>query len=147
MLKVGITGGIGSGKSLVAKVFAELGVPVYVADTKARELMEKQGKLKSSIVKLLGDEAYLENGSLNRTHIGERVFFDRDLLDRLNGLVHPAVRTDFSMWCGVQKDAPYVLEEAAILFESGGHRQMDRVIFVKAPLEQRINRVMERDDV
>jgi dephospho-CoA kinase len=145
MRKVGLTGGIGSGKSTVAGYFRDLGVPVYNSDQRARALMEEDDGLRKAISELLGAKAYGATG-LNREYIASRVFKDDALLQALNQLVHPAVRKDFLTWSGQQK-APYILQEAAILFENGAYKGFDRMILVTAPKEIRIRRVMERDSV
>ncbi|UCE68928.1 MAG: dephospho-CoA kinase [Flavobacteriaceae bacterium] len=145
MMRVGLTGGIGSGKSTVAGFFQELGVPVYNSDSRARELMEENDQLRKAVSGLLGPEAYL-GPALNRQHIASKVFKDKTLLGRLNVLVHPVVRKDFLAWAEQQK-APYILQEAAILFENGAYRAFDAMILVTAPEETRIQRVMERDSV
>lgn len=144
MIRAGLTGGIGSGKSTVAGFFRELGVPVYNSDLRARELMEEEPDLRRRIVDLLGGEAYAD-GSLNRAWIASRVFGNPELLEALNALVHPAVAGDFASWSAGQ-EAPYVLQEAAILIENGGHRKLDKIILVTAPEEERIRRVVARDD-
>ncbi|MCP4309996.1 MAG: dephospho-CoA kinase [Bacteroidetes bacterium] len=146
MFKVGITGGIGSGKTLVCSILEELGIPVYYADREARRLMNSEPGLQRGVRDLLGGDAYLD-GELNRQEVGNRVFEDPGLLEKLNRLVHPVVRTDFNRWCRWQEEAPYVVEEAAILFESGADRHLDMTVLVYAPLELRIGRVMERDGV
>lgn len=146
MLKIGLTGGIGSGKTLVSSVFSELGVPVYAADQAARRLMENEQAVMQAVQDLLGEQAYSE-GRLNRDFVAGKVFNDGELLDRLNRIVHPAVRKDFDLWTRGHTTHPYVLEEAAILFESGGAAMMDYTIFVKAEEATRITRVMERDQV
>ena len=145
MMRVGLTGGIGSGKSTVAGFFKELGVPVYNSDSRARELMEDNDELRQAISGFLGPEAYL-GSALNRQYIASRVFKDKSLLGRLNELVHPVVRKDFLAWAEEQ-EAPYILQEAAILFENGAYRAFDAMILVTAPEETRIQRVMERDSV
>ena len=144
-MRVGLTGGIGSGKSTVAVFFQELGVPVYNSDSRARELMEENDQLRQAVSRLLGPEAYRES-SLNREYIASRVFRDKALLGQLNDLVHPAVRKDFLAWAERQK-APYILQEAAILFENGAYMAFDAMILVTAPEEIRIQRVIERDAV
>lgn len=144
-MQVGLTGGIGSGKSTVAGYFRELGVPVYDSDQRARALMEEDDGLRKAISELLGAKAYGATG-LNREYIASRVFKDDALLQALNQLVHPAVRKDFLTWSGQQK-SPYILQEAAILFENGAYEGFDRMILVTAPKEIRIRRVMERDSV
>ena len=146
MLKIGLTGGIGSGKSLVAKVFKILGAPVYHADDEAKRLMNEKAELKKQIIELLGESAY-EGEQLNRGFIASKVFPDPALLTRLNSLVHPAVREDFLAWSEQHTSANYIIEEAAILFESGHFREFDFNIVVLAEKELRIQRVMERDNV
>ncbi len=144
MLKVGLTGGIGSGKTLVCSVLEKLGVAVYYADSEARRLMNNDPGLAAKISTLFGNKAY-EGGSLNREYISQRVFKEKELLKRLNELVHPAVRMDFSRWISEQKPATYVVEEAAILFESGSDRNMDLTVGVFAEKELRVRRAMLRD--
>ena len=146
MLKIGLTGGIGSGKTLTSTIFRELGVPVYVADAEARRLMETNQTVMNDVMQLFGPEAY-SNGKLNSSNLAEIVFRDPDLLEKLNRIVHPAVRKDFETWSEQHTEKAYVVEEAAILFESGGNAFMDYTIFMKADREQRILRVMNRDNV
>lgn len=143
MIKVGLTGGIGSGKTMVAGVFEQLGIPIYHADDRAKQLYLSDERLKREVVELLGPQAYVED-RLNRPWIAERVFNDQELLERLNGLVHPAVGRDFYNWIEEQR-APYIIKEAAIMFESGAHLALDEVILVSAPIEVRLERVMKRD--
>ena len=146
MRKIGVTGGIGSGKTLVCDVFRALRVPVYEADRQARRLMEEDPALRKHLVELIGKEAYVE-GKLNRSHIASKVFEDPETLRALNNMVHPAVHQDFQRWCLKQTSARYVIEEAAVLYESGGDRFMDAVVLVYAPEELRMERVMKRDGV
>ncbi|WGK64885.1 dephospho-CoA kinase [Croceiramulus getboli] len=143
MMIVGLTGGIGSGKSTVASFFEALGIPVYVADTRAKYLMNQSAELKQEIIELLGEEAYKEE-LLDRPYVAARVFNDRDLLEQLNALVHPRVGTDFQSWAEQQK-AAYVIKEAAILFENGNYKACDYTILVTAPEDLRVERVMKRD--
>ncbi|TWR27221.1 dephospho-CoA kinase [Mucilaginibacter achroorhodeus] len=147
MLKVGITGNIGSGKTTGCKVFEVLGIPVFYADEAAKKVMIEDDVLIDAIKAAFGNEAYYEDGSLNRKHIGGIVFNDKQRLEELNALVHPAVFRAFDVWVEEQADAPYVLKEAAILFESGSYKKCDRSILVAAPLDIRIDRVMKRDGV
>lgn len=142
---LGLTGGIGSGKSTVAGYFRELGVPVYDSDHEARVLMHEDAEIRKKIIALFGSEAY-EDKALNRAYISSKVFADPELLEQLNAIVHPSVRRHFRQWAKAQ-DVPYVLQEAAILFENGAHRELDAMILVWAPRETRIHRVMERDKV
>jgi dephospho-CoA kinase len=144
--RVGLTGGIGSGKSLVCSILEKLGVPVYSADREARRLMNTDTGLRESIVKIFGERAYDKEG-LNRAFLSETVFGDSVMLSMLNELVHPAVRIDFNRWAAGQNEASYVVEEAAILFESGAFREMDLSVLVYAPEELRISRVMSRDHI
>jgi len=146
MLKVGLTGGIGSGKTLVCSVLEKLGAAVYYADTEARRVMNGDPKLVTQISRLFGDKAYV-GGTLNREFLADRVFKDHGLLASLNELVHPAVREDFSRWAGKQNHALYVVEEAASLFESGSDRHMDLTVVVCAEEELRVKRVMQRDGI
>ena len=145
MLKIGITGGIGSGKSMVAKVFEHLGIPVYNADTAAKSLMENDPALRASITELFGPEAYL-NGTLNRSYISSLVFKDRSKLEALNALVHPATIKYGKDWMNRQT-TPYAIKVAALIFESGTQNELDYVIGVYAPQALRIHRVMQRDNV
>lgn len=146
MLQVGITGGIGSGKSLVAKVLETLGVPVYYADVRAKELMQENDALKKGIIATFGEAAYT-GGQLNRPYLAQQVFNDAEKLHQLNGLVHPAVWTDISAWFASHLDQPYAAEESAILYETGAAHGLDKVILVYAPEEARIARTMARDKV
>ncbi len=142
---VGLTGGIGSGKSTVAAAFNKLGVGVYIADTEAKRLMREDEELKSSIIQLFGQKAYLK-GELNRKWISSQVFSDKVLLEKLNAIVHPKVAEDFASW-KIRQEGVYVIKEAAILFENGGYKECDYTILVVAPEEERILRVVERDKV
>lgn len=146
-MKIGITGGIGSGKTTVCKIFEVLNIPIYYADDQAKRLMIENDTLKKGIIELFGANAYLEDGQLNRAHIAGIAFNDTNILKALNGLVHPAVQKDANEWAASQTDAPYSLREAALIFEGGGYKLLDKVITVFAPKEVRINRVMARDNV
>ena len=143
-LKVGITGGIGSGKTTVCHIFETLGIPVYYADDRAKALMIKEGNLKNKIRNLFGGEAYLPDGQLNRKHIADTAFHSPLLLQKLNELVHPAVFEDGNAWHEAQNDAPYTLKEAALLYESGSFAFLDQIIAVYAPKDLRIKRVILR---
>ncbi|MEQ8241631.1 MAG: dephospho-CoA kinase [Cyclobacteriaceae bacterium] len=142
-LKVGITGGIGAGKSTAAKFFHILQVPIYFADDRAKWLMNHDEAVKNKIISLFGHQAYTNN-NLNRRLIAEKVFDNQSLLDHLNVIVHPAVGNDFSQWVSDQK-SPYVLKEAALLFESGSYKALDKIIHVSASEELRIRRIKKRD--
>jgi dephospho-CoA kinase len=144
-IQVGITGGIGSGKSLVCKIFQCLSVPVYDADRHAKELMTTDGILVSEIKKEFGVLSYNEDGSLNRSYLADTVFNDSARLKTLNSLVHPRVGLNYEQWVAHQVNHPYVLKEAALLFESGSHQLLDKVIVVHAPESLRVQRVIKRD--
>lgn len=147
MLKVGITGGIGSGKTTCCKIFEALGIPVYYADEGAKRLMYKDKNLKAEIKKVLGEEAYFSNGRMNKGYIGQKIFNDKSLLKKVNSLVHPAVAMDVMRWFGSIKKKPYALEEAALLIESGAYKFFDELIVVTAPIDKRISWVMKRDNL
>jgi len=141
---VGLTGGIGSGKSTVAKFLKKLDVPVYDSDAQAKRLMKSSKKLRKKIISLLGEDAYNE-GLLNRPFIAKAVFNDKALLTALNNIVHPAVRKHFIKWSQKQK-YPYVVQETALLFENKSQDFYDKIILVTAPEEIRVKRVMNRDN-
>jgi dephospho-CoA kinase len=148
MLKVGITGGIGSGKTTVCQVFETLGIPVFYADTVAKQLMITDSILIDGVKSAFGKESYLANGTLNNKHIAGIVFNDQTELDRLNALVHPAVFRAFDKWAKeIPSTVPYTLKEAALLFESASYKMCDKNILVTAPLDLKISRVMQRDGV
>ena len=140
---IGLTGGIGSGKSTVANMFKELGVPVYNSDERAKYLMNTSLDIKRQLIKLLGEEAY-KGDKLNRSFIAEKVFSNTNLLAKLNGIVHPIVRNDFIDWTKKQ-DYSYVIQETALLFENKAQDLYDSIILVTAPKETRIIRVVDRD--
>lgn len=143
MLKIGITGNIGSGKSTVVKIFAQLGIPVYDADSRAKILMVENPVLVHEIQLLLGTEAYT-SGVLNRAFVSQKVFSNSELLSKLNALVHPAVFKDFDIWVA-QQQAPYILKEAALLYESGSWQALDKMIVVAANQDLRLKRSIARD--
>ena len=140
---IGLTGGIGSGKTMVAEYFKSLGIPVYIADKEARQLMTSE-----NIINALSNEfgkEILENGILNREKLAQLVFNDSKKLQKLNSIVHPEVKKHFDNWVEKHKNYPFVVKEAAILFESGSYKYCDTIITVTAPLETRLQRVMKRD--
>jgi len=147
MLKIGITGGIGSGKTTVCKLFEIMGIPVYYADERAKWLISNDVLLKEKLSTAFGHEAYHHDGAYNRAYISKVVFNDSEKLSLLNSLVHPAVFEDSEKWLVKHKEFPYIIKEAALLFESGSYKQMDRILLVEAPLEKRIDRVIKRDKV
>jgi dephospho-CoA kinase len=142
MKKIGLTGGIGSGKSTIAEIFKILNVPVYNSDERAKALMNENPQLIKEIKKIFGNDIY-QNGELNRAELGAIVFKNSELLNQLNAIVHPAVGRDFNAWSAAQ-NAKYVIKEAAIIFETGIEKSLDGVIAVIAPNELRIKRVLKR---
>lgn len=142
-LKVGLTGGIGSGKTTVARIFEVLGIPVYYADDAARRIMNEDESLKEQIIRQFGKQSYTD-GKLNREYLASIVFHDKKKLAVLNALVHPATIRNSIQWMKQQK-SPYAIREAALIFESGVQGQLDYVIGVSAPVELRIERAMKRD--
>lgn len=145
MLKLGITGGMGSGKSTACRLFELLGIPVYYADPRAKALMNEDVQLRKALIKTFGEEVYSAQQELNRAHLSSLVFNNPTKLKQLNALVHPAVAKDYERWHRQQKNVPYTLKEAALLFESGSYKKLDAVIVVNSPLELRITRTMQRD--
>jgi len=145
MLRIGLTGGIGSGKSTVAKIFETLGIPVYYADEASKRLLNEDEALKQMIRQHFGEAVY-SNGILNRKELAAQVFDNSEKLALLNSIVHPATIKDAEEWMKTQ-NAPYAVKEAALIFESGSQGQLDSVIGVYAPVALRISRVMQRDAV
>ncbi len=144
-LQIGITGGIGSGKSLICRIFACLGVPIYDADSRAKSIMTTDGILVEHIKEEFGDLSYHKDGTLNREYLSATVFNDTNKLSKLNKLVHPRVKEDALKWVEENKDHPYLLREAALLFESGAYKLVDKIIVVTASETLRIKRVLARD--
>ena len=143
MIKIGLTGGIGSGKSTIASIFKQLGVSIYFSDTRAKFLMASDSKVIAQIEDAFGSKSYV-NGQLNKTYISKKVFSDSRALKTLNSIVHPAVKNDFDLWCTTQK-GPYIIKEAAILFESKSNIGLDKVILVSSPKDLKLSRVLKRD--
>ena len=143
MIVVGLTGGIGSGKTTVAKQFAALGIPVYIADEEAKKLMNRSKIIKRKLIELFGSEAY-KNDALNRPFIAQIIFSNKEILQKMNAIIHPRVATHFNKWI-LKQTAAYVIKEAAILFENDGYKLCDYVITVVAPKELRIKRLLKRD--
>jgi dephospho-CoA kinase len=146
-LKVGITGGIGSGKTTVCKVFELLGIPVFYADDVAKSIMQTDQVLKTALLDTFGENSYTKDGMLNRAYISSIVFNDKQELEKLNSLVHPAVLRAFDNWVLNQHESPYVIKEAALLYESGGFKMCNKSILVIAPTLIKMNRVKLRDGV
>jgi dephospho-CoA kinase len=143
MIVVGLTGGIGSGKTTVAKQFIKLGVPVYIADEEAKKLMRRSKIIKRKLIQLFGDKAYI-NDELNKPFIADIIFNDKLLLGKMNAIIHPRVAKHFSKWALKQK-AKYVIKEVAILFENEGYKTCDYVITVTAPKKLKMERLLKRD--
>ncbi len=144
-IQIGITGGIGTGKSIVCKIFKVLKVPAYDADSRAKAVMTTDGILVEAIKKEFGTLSYKTTGELNREYLSKEVFSDEVKLKKLNALVHPRVAADYETWLSKHTAQPYVLKEAALLFESGSYKAMDKVLVVSAPLELRLQRILSRD--
>ena len=144
MKRIGITGGIGAGKSLVAEIIKAMGYPVYNSDERAKELMESNPKIKEGLIHLFGVEIY-QNDKLNKFALAQAIFSDESQREKVNALIHPIVREDFNLWALVQNNS-LVFNESAILFETGSFKKFDAIILVYAPKELRIKRIMKRDN-
>ena len=144
MKRIGITGGIGAGKSLVAEIIKAMGYPVYNSDERAKELTESNPKIKEGLIHLFGGEIY-QNDTLNKFALAQAIFSDGSLREKVNALIHPIVREDFNLWALAQNNS-LVFNESAILFETGSFKNFDAIILVYAPKEIRIQRIMKRDN-
>ncbi|MDD2674749.1 MAG: dephospho-CoA kinase [Flavobacterium sp.] len=140
---IGLTGGIGSGKTTIAKYFKSFGIPVFIADDEARKIMQSP-EIINAVKNTFGEDIF-ENGILNREKLAKIVFNDPEKLEKLNSIVHPAVKKHFELWLIENKTVPYIIYEAAILFESGRYKDCDIIVTVTAPIETRLQRVLERD--
>ena len=147
MLKIGITGGIGSGKTLACKVFEQLGIPVYNADMEAKKLMQINKELIRKIKLVFGKNIYDKKNNLDRQKLAKIVFSNKNKLQQLNAIVHPAVEKDFIKWTSKHKESAYLIKEAALLFESGTYEQLDKIITIVASENLKIERIMKRDAV
>jgi dephospho-CoA kinase len=147
MLKIGITGGIGSGKTTVCRIFELLGVPIYYADEASKKLLVTDPEIKREIVAVFGEEVLDAQQTISRKKVAARVFGNESELKKLNAIMHPAVALHFESWLKGYVSQPYIVKEAAIMFESGAYKQMDKIITVSAPEELRIARVLNRDVV
>lgn len=143
-LQIGLTGGIGAGKSLIGKIFQLLGIPVYDADSRSKWIASNHPDVVVQVIKLMGKEAYKE-GELNRTYLAELIFNDELLSKSLTDILHPKVKEDFDVWVAAHANNPYVLKEAALLYESGSWEWLDKILVVTAPVEVRVKRVLARD--
>ncbi len=146
MMKIGITGGIGSGKTTVCRLFEALGIPVYYADERAKQLMVQNTEIRTALCREFGETVYLPDGTLNRGYLADIVFNDKARLAVLNSITHPIVAQDGLDWHNAQKNTPYTLKEAALLIESKSYLQLDKIILITAPLQTRIERVILRDN-
>ena len=146
MKQVGITGGIGSGKTTICRIFEQLGIPVFNADVEAKKLYD-DAKMRAKVVKLFGKKVLAGNGTIDKKKLAEVVFNNKASLVKLNALIHPAVKQQFEAWVKKQKGAKYVLKEAAILIESGANKGLDYIISIESPNELRISRIINRDKV
>tara|TARA_B110000046_G_scaffold52102_1_gene58174 strand:- start:49213 stop:49824 length:612 start_codon:yes stop_codon:yes gene_type:complete len=146
MLKVGITGGIGSGKSAVCNILKNLGVPIFSSDGVGRKILNNDESLKSQIKKNFDSDMYTSAGTIDRERMAKLVFNNPDELKKLNELVHPRVKSEFESWCKKNEEKPYVVKEAAILFETSQHKELDKMVTVFCPKDERIRRIKKRDD-
>lgn len=146
MIKVGLTGGIGSGKTYIANIFSELGIPVYNSDERGKYLMEHDFIVKEKLFEVFGPESFSDN-KLNREYLAKQVFNNNSKLSAINKIVHPAVHEDFNHWVKINSGNQYLIKEAAILIESGAYKELDLLIVVTAPIPTRINRVIKRDNL
>lgn len=146
MMKVGITGGIGSGKSLVCEIFECLGVPVFNSDMESKNLLDTNEGVKKVLIRAFGSQIYSSNGKIDKAVFASLIFSEEENLKLANSIIHPAVATRFYEWCDEHNQQKYVLKEAAILFESGAHKQLDLVIAILAPEDIRIERIKKRDN-
>lgn len=145
-IKVGITGGIGSGKSTVCKIFELLNIPVFDADTVAKQILNSNFKIKTGLIHIFGEGIYLDDETIDRKKLAKIIFNDDIQLEKMNRLVHPAVREEFNTWVKKQ-NSEYIIHEAAILFESDFYKMMDYTILITAPKKQKIERVIKRDGI
>ena len=145
MIKIGITGGIGSGKSIVSKILLAMNYPVYNSDQEAKRIIRDNPKVRTQLIELFGEEVYINN-ELNRPFLANIIFNDEVALEKVNNIVHPQVRADFTTFCKAQ-NSELVFNEAAILFETGGEQQFDKMVLVTADEKLRISRVMKRDSI
>ncbi len=144
MLKIGLTGGMGSGKTTVSRVFRNLGIPIFNSDLVAREIVNTNSKAIASVKNFFGNQIYKDDG-LDRKALADIVFNHPDKLKKLNNIVHPLVAIEFEKWCNEHQSVPYIIKESAILFESGAHQDLDRIIVVYSQKEERIRRIIKRD--
>ena len=144
MLKVGITGGIGSGKSIVCEVFKHFGIPVYYADIEANNLIISDKNIKKQLIEHFGKKIYSRN-QLNKSRFSSIIFNDKKALQKVNSIIHPVVRQNFKDWIKKNKDKKYIIKEAALLFESGTYQDLDEIITISAPEHIKIKRIMNRD--
>ncbi len=142
---IGLTGGIGSGKTTVSMMFKELGIPIYIADIEAKKLTNTSKIIRNEIIAVLGEKAYAKE-KLNNKYVAELIFNDVKLLNKINKIIHPKVAEHFKKW-SIEQDAPYIIKEAAILYENDGYKKCDFTILITAPLELRIERVLKRDSI
>lgn|SRR5690554_1621157 len=146
MLKIGITGGMGSGKSTVCNIFRNLGVPIFTADDEGKRLLNEDPTTRKQVIEMFGRDMYTSEGLIDRKRMGQLVFNSPVDLEKLNGIIHPKVKQAFESWAELHYQKPYVIKEAAILFETGYYQDLDKVVNVFAPREQRMQRIVKRDE-
>lgn len=144
-MRIGVTGGIGSGKSFVCQIIERIGYPVYYSDNESKLIVDSNKQIKEQLISLLGDTVY-QNNQLNRTFLAQQLFLSNEIRQQVNAIIHPVVRAQFDLWAS-QQQAKFVFNEAAILFETGSYKQFDKTILVTAPIELRIQRTMQRSNL
>ncbi len=147
MIRVGLSGGIGSGKTFIAEIFSHLGIPTYYSDERTKLLYQTNSELKSALIALFGHQVYLPSGIIDKDFLRQIIFNNTEKRESLNRLVHPFVITDFNEWCLQQTNVPYILKESALLFETGLFQQLDKTILAVAPEDLKIKRLTKRDNL
>ena len=146
-IKIGITGGIGSGKTMVCKIFEVMDIPVYYADIESKKIVNNDIEIKNNLILLFGKSIYLQNKTIDKKQFSEIIFNDKQILEKVNSIIHPVVKKHYEQWLVENKEYKYTIKEAAILFESGSYKQVDKIITVVSPLEKRIERICKRDSL
>ena len=147
MIKIGITGGIGSGKTVVCKIFATLGIPIYYADSEAKKITNTNKTIRARLISNFGKDIYLPSGKLNKPKLSGIIFKNKQALQKVNSIIHPIVREHYHKWLLEHQKEPFTIKEAAILFETGTYKELDKIITVICPKEIRMKRIQDRDNI